>query len=622
MKTARFLKTLPVGICSLCVILLGFSGCGSTITTRIETPPSGNRDPSPKIDSALTEAAPSDLARWAGTHPDRLREAAQILLQRARKEKPASDGGRGGWALAACELAWKSLLASGVPASRWHDDPRTREAASLYQAGLAIFIFENARVLATGQGTLRFETPLGPLAVTPRFAQNSRFETGYFDTLIPAEYVETTGFSERVSVQGLGTPLVGVRKRTPARTKEMQFQVPRTGSHIALGSLARFRNAAQDQAAMDLDFYDLDQSPSVRLRGDEVPLAADFTAPMALSFAGTNDLSVGIHALFNLSAGFGNDGVYLTEPFDPDRTPVLLLHGLFASPLVWRNVVAKCQEAPAIRKNYQFWYGFFSTGMPITPSAALIRAHIAAIRQAGDPAGTSRASKTMVVVGHSMGGVIARMLATDIGDHYWKSLTDQPFADVSLKPENRETVRSWFFWNPATDINRIVFLATPHLGTPMADNLFIRLAQSTTEAPKSFFEFSRSLAAGGGPVPDNNSLRSHTKPFTHAFEGIVTGVDSLSPQAPIYRVFAHAPLVDGVVTHSIIGDRGRGDSPDSSDGVVDYWSSHLASAKSELILPSTHELQRVPQCGLEVQRILLENLGLKSPAIVSHPQTR
>lgn len=626
MKVVRILSPLPWSTWILCLFLLGLSGCGSTITTRIESAPGHALKEDlrtvPQIDATWAQAVPSDLVRWAGSDPDRLRDAARILLQRAGKQKSSSNRGRGEWALAACDLAWKSLIASPQPASHWHDHPTTRESASIYRDALTLFISENAKVLASGQGTFTFETPVGPIAVTPQFVNSPRFETGYFDTLIPAEYVETTGFNERLSIPGLGTPLVGVRERTRARAQEMQFQVPGTGVHIALGSLARFKERGPGQSTMELDFYDLDQSPSARLRGQKVPLAADFTAPMALSFVGTNDLRVGIHALFNLNAGFGNDGVYLTEPFDPHRTPVLLLHGLFASPLVWRNVVAECMEAPEIRKNYQFWYGFFFAGMPVTPSAALIRAHLAAIRQAGDPAGTSRASKTMVVVGHSMGGVIARALATDIGHHYWETLTNQPFDDVPMKPENRETIRSWFFWKPATDINRIIFLATPHLGTTMAENIFVRFAESIIEGPKSLFEFNKFITAGGVLVPDNNNLKSFTKPFTKAFAGILTGVDSLSPEAPLYRAFARAPLVKGITTHSIIGDRGRGDSPQSSDGVVDYWSSHLDSAESELILPSTHELQRDPQCGAEVQRILLENLGLERPVSRSPDQLR
>lgn len=37
--------------------------------------------------------------------------------------------------------------------------------------------------------------------------------------------------------------------------------------------------------------------------------------------------------------------------------------------------------------------------------------------------------------------------------------------------------------------------------------------------------------------------------------------------------------------HSIIGDREKGDSSNSSDDVVPYWSSHLQSATFERIVP-------------------------------------
>jgi hypothetical protein len=60
--------------------------------------------------------------------------------------------------------------------------------------------------------------------------------------------------------------------------------------------------------------------------------------------------------------------------------------------------------------------------------------------------------------------------------------------------------------------------------------------------------------------------------------------------------------------HSIIGDRGRGDTPDSSDGVVPYWSSHLDGARSERIVPSGHPAHQNKQGMEEVDRILRLNL--------------
>jgi hypothetical protein len=62
--------------------------------------------------------------------------------------------------------------------------------------------------------------------------------------------------------------------------------------------------------------------------------------------------------------------------------------------------------------------------------------------------------------------------------------------------------------------------------------------------------------------------------------------------------------------HAIIGDRGRVDSPNSSDGVC--WSSYLDGAKSEKIGPSGHGANQNPKGMAEVARILKQHVGSKS----------
>ena len=42
---------------------------------------------------------------------------------------------------------------------------------------------------------------------------------------------------------------------------------------------------------------------------------------------------------------------------------------------------------------------------------------------------------------------------------------------------------------------------------------------------------------------------------------------------------AKCPITPRIPFHTIEGDRGRGDAPNSSDGVVSYWSSHLKGAQ-------------------------------------------
>ena len=81
----------------------------------------------------------------------------------------------------------------------------------------------------------------------------------------------------------------------------------------------------------------------------------------------------------------------------------------------------------------------------------------------------------------------------------------------------------------------------------------------------------------------------------------------LRPRSPLLNAILKLPMKPGVPYHSIIGDRGKGDTPDSSDGVVPYWSSHLDGAASEKIVPSGHGSNENPEGIREFRRILRQH---------------
>jgi hypothetical protein len=74
------------------------------------------------------------------------------------------------------------------------------------------------------------------------------------------------------------------------------------------------------------------------------------------------------------------------------------------------------------------------------------------------------------------------------------------------------------------------------------------------------------------------------------------------------------PIVPGIPHHTIQGDRGKGDTPNSSDGVVPYWSSHMEGAQSECIVPSDHSAHQNPKAFDEVARILKLNANPRTPS--------
>ncbi|MGC2579100.1 MAG: hypothetical protein WA376_16170, partial [Terrimicrobiaceae bacterium] len=510
-----------------------------------------------QIKPGKSYAAVRQLVLRAQANPQRLAEAAQVILKQAQALQASRGDERGAIALAVCEIAYQSLRESGLPASSWLTSEETRKAIAIYNTALAMFVFEYSKKLAGGTATLSVQTPLGPRIVAARYASDSRYTAGYFEELIPSDYVWLTGFRRRTRVDGLGVPLVGVRKRTEARKAELRFQPPNRDVFVALGCFAEFE-PRRDGSRMDLTLFDLDRTATVQIGREFIPLAADFTAPLALASGGMNDLMLGIRAILNVGASADVKGIYLIEPFDPNRIPVLLLHGLMSSPLVWRNAATAAMKDPIIRRNYQFWYAFYSTGVPVTQSAALIRNRIAFIRRLGDPSGKSRASKNMVIIGYSMGGIIARILATDMGDHFWAAVSSKPFDQVKLEPEDRKELQDLIFWKPVPGVKEVVFLATPHRGTRMADASFAQLGRKLVGLPASLLRFQNRVLSAVVDVLDGVKVTRRS----------ITGIDSLSPEAPIYRAFERAPFAPGLVYHSVIGDRGRGDSPESSDGVV------------------------------------------------------
>lgn len=64
-----------------------------------------------------------------------------------------------------------------------------------------------------------------------------------------------------------------------------------------------------------------------------------------------------------------------------------------------------------------------------------------------------------------------------------------------------------------------------------------------------------------------------------------------------------------VVYHSIIGNATNSNSVEqSTDGIVPYRSSHLAEAKSEIVIHGGHSIQETPEAILEIRRILRTHL--------------
>ena len=283
-------------------------------------------------------------------------------------------------------------------------------------------------------------------------------------------------------------------------------------------------------------------------------------------------------------------GLLLQEPYDPDRIPVIFVHGLLSSQHIWRRTALALLQDPDIRRHYQFWAFSYPTGNPISFSALQLREDLAFAQQRfGLPRG-------VVLIGHSMGGLLSRMQVTNSGRTIWNEVFGPRAQELySEVPNDSRAKRALIFQaNPA--IKRVIFIATPHRGSSLAAGGIGAIAIWLIRIPFDLLhEVPETLIQALNPESQRRILP--------------TSIQGLSPNSPLLHALDRLPIE--APHHSIIGDRGRGDTPNSSDGVVPYWSSHLASAQSQKIVPSGHEAMADPQAVEEIRRILLLSLGIR-----------
>jgi pimeloyl-ACP methyl ester carboxylesterase len=242
---------------------------------------------------------------------------------------------------------------------------------------------------------------------------------------------------------------------------------------------------------------------------------------------------------------------------------------------------------PWIRKHYQFWVFSYPSGYPYPYSAMLLRHDLDGIAR------TFPNRKFVILVGHSMGGMISRLMIAESGDKLWRDFFGATPARTPLSGETRQLLEKYFVFNHRAEVRRVIFISTPHHGSSLAAGWIGRIGSALVRAPR----FMVSAYASAKPL-------LIADPAARQLNRVPNSVDTLDPSDRFVLAVNKLPLVPGVPYHSIIGDRGRGDTPNSSDGVVPYWSSHLDGARSELIVPSAHPALRNGEAIKEVERIL------------------
>ena len=178
-------------------------------------------------------------------------------------------------------------------------------------------------------------------------------------------------------------------------------------------------------------------------------------------------------------------GLSLPHPYVCGKMPVVFVHGLGARPASWRRMIEALAADPAIDCRFQFWTFGYATGNPIPYSGYLLRRDLDEVRRRLDPDKSDPAFDRMVLVGHSMGGLLCKMIAVDSGHRLWRAVSDRPVGEMRGEEGDLKLVCDCLFFRAHPGVRRVIYIATPHRGSRIRGINHIRRETSD----KSFSHF-------------------------------------------------------------------------------------------------------------------------------------
>ncbi|GLQ87791.1 alpha/beta hydrolase [Dyella flagellata] len=327
-------------------------------------------------------------------------------------------------------------------------------------------------------------------------------------------------------------------------------------------------------------------------------LAEDVSAPFAQLLERTRLKRLAWWGMIGGAEVGKRAGLFLLDDYDPHKTPIIMIHGVAGSPLIWSRLSNAIMGDPELHRRYQIWHIVYQSNAPLLVERYRVQHYIDEAWRVLDPDGHAPARQGVVLIGHSMGGVIARLLCAQSTPEVWSAAFLQPMDSLHANANDLATLKNVFQFQPYPGVDEIIFMAAPQRGSPAADGLLGRLVGLLAwRHIEEMAGLMRIVAAN--PKAIQPAIRAMIQ------TGHITSITSLQPDEPVSLADEKLMPAAGVRYDTIAGVLPGVKPP--GDGYVPLSSALLPGSTTTLVVRSDHKVPDRPGAIADVLKILHEH---------------
>ncbi len=520
--------------------------------------------------------------RWQGplyAVPDVRQHGAQLSAAErlyARARSLEADGNPG--SVDAYFQAAALTCVSGMPG-----DMRDRRTIDLHRSSLAKLVVTGQRFgrLNPSSG-LTLESGHGSTCI-PLEKKGFVWQASDFQSLVPVGTYRTNVLSHAYCSSGIGVPLVVLRsaccnerfmRKTSAFSATLIMRNTSDGS--AKGCMSFHEDDFSSGSFPTLQLLDSRRMRHVQVGMQTKRIARDLSAPLVYRLSSSpRDYW---QEFVRPDAGLSEGQLQMLEPYQPGKVPVVFIHGLLSDPYTWSQMINELMARRDFVEHFQVWVYNYPTGKAFISSATKLRSDLATLRQILDPERSDPALSETVLVGHSLGGILAKLQVTSTRNQLWKSVANRPLNELNVPEQFRDELRQYFYFEPSPDVKRVVYMGTPHRGSAYAKRCVGRLTSKLVQRP------------AGEQRRHEKMIEANPGVFSaEVRDRIPTSIDLLDPDSQLLQAINGLEVSSQVTQHSVIGDYGWRIGFGRSDLVVPVQSAREPAAVSELVIKAKHQ---------------------------------